>query len=109
MEYLREYRDFYLSKEDVEKIYTPFINWNLIFDIQDMALEYIDDNFHLTVCVYINDVIELYKLNFKHGHKDTNWFKLHSNYEHPNPNRKISYSILLDTDDLKNPKRGIST
>lgn len=106
MKYLKLYEEinyheegYYMDSEEVERIFTPMINWNLINDVKDMSLELIDWGYYLTIFVYRDGGSELYKLNFDHTHNETKWFELHGyRNAYLQPNQDISYRISLDTD-----------
>ena len=53
MKYLKLFEGFInrLSKEDVRSIFEPIIDWDLIQDVKDMALEYLDDYLTLVISI----------------------------------------------------------
>ena len=63
------------SSEKVKDIFTPFINWDLIEDVKDMSLEYIDLDMTLNLSVKQNDVW-IYAVLFNHNMNDVTWFNV---------------------------------
>ena len=64
MKYLKKYQsdDFY-SPEEVEKLWANLINWEMINDIKDMSLEYLDERYNLEIYVEYYLVLLYVKLN----------------------------------------------
>jgi hypothetical protein len=58
MKYLKAYKIFEsLDKEDTKNVFEPYINWNMIYDLKDLALEYLDRGLTLIVRVRYNDEV----------------------------------------------------
>jgi len=50
MRYLKSYKIFESFEEsDIQDVFEPYINWELVRDVQEMALEYIDEGMILNL------------------------------------------------------------
>lgn len=68
---MRYIKSIYESKEDNNDYINGLINWNLIADIKDMALEYIDEEYTLCIIASMNvrnmsRGFNIYKLIYNH-------------------------------------------
>ena len=78
MKHLRIFEDF--EDEDFEGFYTTFINWDLIADVKDMALEYIDNNMLLRITVCDKNIF-IYINTFTHTTDTKKWNPLNTTIE----------------------------
>ena len=96
MRYIKIYENF---EEDFDKIYTPLINWELIADAKDMALEYIDQNmlFKIIVC---DQHTYVYANTFTHITNDKKWNPLNTPFESIRDLGGVDISYLIYLRDL---------
>ena len=79
MKYLKGYCEVNESSygpiglEETKEIYSQFINWEMIEEAKDMALDYIDKGATLTLAVCAKDTI-IYQLLFNHDNNEFEWF-----------------------------------
>ena len=91
MKYIKYYKLF--EANDIDQL----INWEMINDIKDMSLEYLDDGYRLIIIVYYripvgNRLEEIYSLVYDHSTNKEE--KL--NIDNMNINKKyIKYHITL--------------
>ncbi len=110
MKYLKNYKlfEFQISRfdeSDVNDVFEAYINWKLIEDAKDMALEYIDDGMSLGVEIsYINHYV--YHIRYNHKETYSEWISDSFNnltegpYElEPIDRNKIIYQFYLEKDD----------
>lgn len=58
----------------VEELISPLLNWNMIEDIKEMSLEYLDENFNLNIKIY-ESTTGIWFMSLKYGHtkNDISW------------------------------------
>lgn len=74
------------------------INWAMIEDIKDMALEYLDDNYLLAIYVYDDTHKSIYRLFYSHENGVQDVWRLkeaNKNWSNSDKLGKIYYRILL--------------
>ena len=67
MKYLKTYKLFESNKPtglDINDVFEPYINWNLIDDAKDMSLEYLDEDMVLFLDIIYDDKYEIYYMSF---------------------------------------------
>lgn len=66
----------------IEDYLSKMINWDMIKDIKDMALEYLDDGYELGIHIKnytLDDVFHrmIYTIEYSHDRYDEDWVDLH--------------------------------
>lgn len=92
MKYLKRYKIFEsrFSDLDVKDVFEPYINWNLVEDVKDMSLEYIDEGINLNIEVnYKDNDNNYYILTIYFNHDETNI------YWNPGNDRSSSKDVLF--------------
>ena len=83
MKYLKRINEKF-SITEIKDFYTPLINWDLILDAKDMALEYIDKEMTLNLTI-LSGSDWIYSLKFDHELDESKWY---------------SYILKLNSEDL---------
>ena len=81
MRYLKSYKIFESFEEsDVQEVFEPYINWELVRDVQEMALEYIDGgmilNLEITYGKYesvLKPPFYIYHMQYNHDGIKRTW------------------------------------
>ena len=81
MRYLKSYKIFESFEEsDVQEVFEPYINWELVRDVQEMALEYIDGgmilNLEITYGKYesvLKPPFYIYHMTYNHDGVKGTW------------------------------------
>ena len=81
MRYLKSYKIFESFEEsDVQEVFEPYINWELVRDVQEMALEYIDGgmilNLEITYGKYesvLKPPFYIYHMQYNHNSIKRTW------------------------------------
>lgn len=89
MKYIKLYEAF--DKDLICDKIDSFINHNLINNLCDMALEYIDDGFMLSLSILSIDGLNLYYMNFSH---DENYIRTIRDMYEDYDNRRISLNEI---------------
>ncbi len=73
------------SEEAVKEVFESYINWNMIHDAKDLALELLDKGFILNIEVDYDEEIPIYTLKFSHSLNKGKfeYFKLDNTYRFP--------------------------
>ena len=68
MKYLKLYESMAtdMSRVQVEELFSPYMNWDMIADAKDMSLEYLDKGLELEMIVTVNHII-IYEMYFSHN------------------------------------------
>jgi len=123
MRYLKTYKIFEsiedgLDKEDTKNVFESYINWNMIHNLKDIALEYLDNGLTLIVRIRYNDEAYhkekytniIYTICFKHE-CDVSTFSTPSfniyNLE-PIDKSRIQYHIFIVNKDVDTMKKETS-
>ena len=110
MKYLNSYKLYegVLSKEEVEQIYTPIINWDLINDAKDMSLEYLDNGAQIVIGVIDVCLNTIYYEEFSHLLNNKLWYRTNDGMSHSQLtykfmvfNRKENSNVIIWRDDCK--------
>ena len=115
MKYLKLFESVGCSEEDTEKVFKPYINWDMISDLKELSLDYLDDGFILRIRVKYETPKTLASLLADHVYLlDFKQSALTSRFSVPNHNvynlepidkRFINYYIfipMLDKQKVKN-------
>ena len=62
-----------LGMDETKRIYSPLINWEMILDLKEMSLEYLDKGARLDMSIVVKDTI-IYELWFNHDGSKIEWF-----------------------------------
>ena len=81
MRYLKSYKIFESFEEsDIQDVFEPYINWELVRDVQEMALEYIDGgmilNLEITYGKYesvLKPPFYIYHMQYNHNSIKRTW------------------------------------
>lgn len=90
MKYLKKYKIFELQiglgfeESDVQEVFEPYINWKLISDAKDMALDYLDTGMCLNLEITYNEYTSskfscldrnymVYFMRYDHSEYKSNW------------------------------------
>jgi len=68
-----------IPKEEIEKFCTPLVNWDLIYDIKDISLDFLDNGYELYLSVdyyYKYYLSSLFCIQFNHQINITKWHDL---------------------------------
>ena len=107
MKYLRGINETTIKSKE---IFSKFINWDLINDAKELAIEFLDDGYTLSIKVGYqlnkyshNGVIDIYRLSYSH-YNDYNDWNLDVIYPNNLDMNKIVYEIFMniEKEDLNN-------
>ena len=81
LRYLKSYKLFESFEEsDVQDVFEPYINWELVRDVQEMALEYIDEGMILNLEIsygkyesVLKPPFYIYHMQYNHDGIIKNW------------------------------------
>lgn len=81
MKYLKSYKIFESFEEsDVQEVFEPYINWELVRDVKEMSLEYIDDGMILNLEIsygkyesVLKPPFYIYHMQYNHDGIIKNW------------------------------------
>ena len=62
-----------LTKEQVKKAYSSYVNWDLISDIKQLSLDYLDLGLELNLLVMSEDGSIFYSIIFSHEKNESGW------------------------------------
>lgn len=87
----------YMDEKEIEAIFKSHINWKMIEDIKDMALEYFDNRMVLYIDISVR-YNTLCSLKYSHYDNYIKWYSVyHKEYfKDPSPNDDLRYKIVLD-------------
>ena len=104
MKYLININEVY-NKEHNEEIFKPVMRWDLIQDLKDMSLEYLDKNNRLELNISYRSkvrLINIITILFSHDEYRDMWNPIPEYCaKFPNPNRLV-YIISIDKPRIKN-------
>ena len=97
MKYLKQFNEVF-NKEHTQKVFESIIRWDMIQDVKDMSLEYLDMNMKLYLGVCYKSKVrlaDLYEINYTHGLNKSYWGPIPEYCaKFPNPD-KLLYSIII--------------
>lgn len=105
MKYIKNFNES-ISSEDTKEVFEPYIDWNMIYDIKDMSLEYLDEGYDLEIFVFYKHFY-IYWLRYNHNEDYKYWYPTSSLYRlfssdvvsvydlEPIDENKISYKISI--------------
>ena len=78
MKHLKAYNIFESIEDgldllDTKEVFEPYINWNMIYDLKDLALEYLDTGFELVVRIRYNIPKDVKERNDEFGNVENVW------------------------------------
>ena len=60
------------SPKQVEELFSPYINWEMIQDVKDLSLEYLDKGITLELYISVDEVV-IYEMYFNHDINKSNY------------------------------------
>lgn len=112
MKHLKTYKIFELQisgfdESDIKDVFEPYINWNLVRDVEEMSLEYIDDGMMLSLEVTYDKSYYIYHMRYDHSGSTSAWMTGSFNdltegpYElEPIDKTKMVYQFYLTKNDM---------
>lgn len=61
------------EESDIQDVFEPYINFELIKDAQDMSLDYIDDGMTLNLEITYDDIYYFYYMRYNHSGPVSSW------------------------------------
>lgn len=111
MKYIKVFEEYKFIKVTklVEDYLSKLINWDMIKDIKDMSLEYLDEGYELMIWIYNNSGNEhqlVYFIGFSHSDCEEEWqdldhiFKLGDETEYRIRFRRHNGVVICDMNDI---------
>jgi len=112
MKYLKSYKLFELQisgfeESDIKSVFEPYINWNLVRDVEEMSLEYIDNDMILNLEITYDKKYYIYFMRYDHSGSNGGWMIGSFNsltegpYElEPIDKSKMVYQFYLTKDEM---------
>jgi hypothetical protein len=112
MKYLKSYKLFELQisgfeESDIKSVFESCINWNLVRDVEEMSLDYIDNDMILNLEITYDKKYYIYFMRYDHSGSKSDWMTGSFNsltegpYElEPIDKTKIVYQFYLTKDEM---------
>ena len=93
------------NKWKCEEVFSPLINWDMIEDIKDMSLEYLDMGYTLYLSfIYLSkkNEYELFNLSFNHAALNKRWYDVNEIFVKFLDTNKLFYRFNLKRSKFQN-------